>query len=242
MIARLVIAEFAGLRRSLVVWLALLLAVGGAVVSRVAAWITYAIARAELSAIPFARPDMAWEDMAVPLALLAYLIVTSYVFGRDFEDDTIDLVLTAPVRRDAVVLARMIIIAIGVLALSLMGWGADTAMRAVLAASSFDPGPATFAAAALGSALAAIATLPLVAWASIRFRGVLPALGLGIAVQVAVLALGDVELVRMLPWYLPMSISAGGSVPWVELALSALLFSAGLVAAIRALRSADLYE
>jgi len=160
-IARLVIAEFVGLRRSFVVWLALLLAVGGAVVSRVAAWITYAIARTELSVIPFARPDMAWGDMAVPLALLAYLIVTSYVFGRDFEDGAIDLVLTAPVRRDAVVLARTIVIATGVIVLSFMGWGADTAMRAVLATASFDPGPATFATAAFSSALAAIATLPL---------------------------------------------------------------------------------
>ena len=242
MIARLVIAEFTGLRRSLVVWLAVLLAVGGSVVARVTVWVAQAIARTEIGAIPFVRPDMGWGDMAVPLALLGYLILISYVFGRDFEDGNIDLLITAPVRRDALVVARTLVIATAVLVLSLMGWGADTAMRAVLATSPFPPGLATPAVAALSSAIAAIATLPLVAWASIRFRGVLPALGLGIAIEVAVLALGEVALVRMLPWFLPISLAAGGAVPALAVALSALLFFAGVAASMHALRTVDLPE
>jgi ABC-2 type transport system permease protein len=180
--------------------------------------------------------------MAVPLALLAYLIVTSYVFGRDFEDGNIDLVLTAPVRRDAVVVARTIVVATCVLALSLMGWGADVATRVVLASASLDPGSTASATAALGSAIAAIATLPLVAWASVRFRGVLPALGLGIAIEVATLALGGFAIVRLLPWFLPMSLAVGGVASWLEVSLSILLFAGGLAATTRALNTADLYE
>jgi ABC-2 type transport system permease protein len=241
-IGRLISAEVAGLRRSLVLWLALLLVVGGSVVARVTAWITHAIGRTELSALPFVRPDIRWSDMAVPLALLAYLIVTSYVFGRDFEDGNIDLVLTAPVRRDAVVVARTIVVATCVLALSLMGWGADVATRAVLASASLDPGSTASATAALGSAIAAIATLPLVAWASVRFRGVLPALGLGIAIEVATLALGGFAIVRLLPWFLPMSLAVGGVASWLEVSLSILLFAGGLAATTRALNTADLYE
>jgi ABC-2 type transport system permease protein len=241
-IGRLISAEVAGLRRSLVLWLALLLVVGGSVVARVTAWITHAIGRTELSALPFVRPDIRWSDMAVPLALLAYLIVTSYVFGRDFEDGNIDLVLTAPVRRNAVVVARTIVVATCVLALSLMGWGADVATRAVLASASLDPGSTASSTAALGSAIAAIATLPLVAWASVRFRGVLPALGLGIAIEVAMLALGGFAIVRLLPWFLPMSLAVGGVASWLEVSLSILLFAGGLAATVRALNTADLYE
>jgi hypothetical protein len=241
-IGRLISAEVAGLRRSLVLWLALLLVVGGSVVARVTAWITHAIGRTELSALPFVRPDIRWNDMAVPLALLAYLIVTSYVFGRDFEDGNIDVVLTAPVRRDAVVVARTIVVATCVLVLSLVGWGADVAMRAVLASASLDPGSAISAAAAFGSAIAAMATMPLVAWAAVRFRSVLPALGLGIAIEVAVLALGGFALVRILPWFLPMSLSLGGGASWQEVTLSALLFAGGFAATVRALRAADLFE
>jgi hypothetical protein len=241
-IGRLITAEVAGLRRSLVVWLATLLVVGGSVVARVIAWVTHAIGRTELGTLPFVRPSLGWGDTAVPLALLAYLIATSYVFGRDFEDGNIDLVLTAPVRRDMVVVARTIVVATGVIVLSLMGWGADALMRGVLATSSFDPGPAISWTAAVGSAIAAIATLPLVAWASVRFRGVLPAIGLGIAIEVAVLALGGFALVRMLPWFLPMSLAAGGSASWLAVSLSLLLFAGGLAATARALRTADLYE
>lgn len=242
MIARLIKAEIAGLRRSLVVWLATLLVVGGSVVARTAAWVTRAIGSTELGAIPFVSPDIGWSDAAIPLALLAYLIVTAYVFGRDFEDGNIDLLLTAPVGRDAVVIARTIVIAAGVLILALMGWGADVAMRAVLATSAFDPGPATSASAALGSAIAAIATLPLVAWAAVRFRGVLPALGLGIAIEAVVLALGEIAVVGALPWFLPTRLAAGGVAPWLGVSLAVLLFAGGLAATVRALRTADLYE
>jgi len=216
--------------------------VGGSVLARMTAWISHALGRTELRGLPFVNTDIGWSDMAVPLALLGYLIVTSYVFGRDFEDGNIDLVLTAPVRRDAVVVARAVVIATGVLALSLMGWGADVAMRAALATSSFDPGSASSAAAALGSAIAAIATLPLVAWASIRFRGVLPALGLGIAIEVVVLALGGIALVRTLPWFLPTTLAAGGSASWLDVALSVVLLAGGLTATFRGLRTVDLFQ
>jgi ABC-type transport system involved in multi-copper enzyme maturation permease subunit len=241
-IGRLIGAEVAGLRRSLVVWLAVLLVVGGSVLARMLDWASHALARTELHGLPFVPADAGWSDVAVPLALLAYLIVTAYVFGRDFEDGNIDLILTAPVRRDTVVVARMIVIAIGVLVLSLAGWGADVAIRAVLAASSLDPGSATTVGAAIGSAIAAIATLPLVAWASIRFRGVLPALGLGIAIEVVVLALGWIAFVQPLPWFLPTAIAAGGSASWLSVALSVLLFVGGMAATLRGLRTVDLYE
>jgi hypothetical protein len=241
-IARLITAEVAGLRRSFVPWLAMLLAVGGSIVARMLAWVTHAIGRTELGALPFVRPDIGWSDAAIPLALLGYLIVTSYVFGRDFEDGNIDLVLTAPVSREAVVLARTLVIAAGVLVLCLMGWAADIATHAILATSPLDPGPPTSATAALGSAMAAIATLPLVAWASVRFRGVLPALGLGIAIQIAALVLGGFAPVQALPWFLPSTLAAGGGASLLGVGLSARLLAGGLAATVRELRLVDLYE
>jgi ABC-type transport system involved in multi-copper enzyme maturation permease subunit len=168
--------------------------------------------------------------------------VTSYLFGRDFEDGTIDLVLTAPVRREAVVVARTLVTAVGVLVLCLMGWAADMATHALLATSPLDPGTATSSIAAFGSAMAAIATLPLVAWAAVRFRGGLPALGLGLAIQVVALALGGVAAVRLLPWSLPSALASGGGASLLGVGLSALLFAGGLAATVRELRSVDLYE
>ncbi|MBU4557318.1 MAG: ABC transporter permease [Actinobacteria bacterium] len=242
MITRLIRAELAGLRRSLVVWLGMLLVVGGSVVARLLAWLSNGIGRTELGALPFMRPDMRWSDAAIPLALLAYLVVASYVFGRDFEDGNIDLVLTSPVSREAVVTARMIVTAASVLALSLIGWAADVATHAILASSPLDPGPGIPASAAIASALAAIGTLPVVAWAAIRFRGVLPALGLGIGIQITALALGGFAFVRFLPWLLPSTLAAGEGASLLGLGLSALLFAGGLVATVRELRAVDLFE
>jgi hypothetical protein len=241
-IGRLIQTEVAELRRSLVVWLAVLLVVGGSALARMLTWISHALGRTELRGLPFVNTGMTWSDAAIPLAILAYLVVTAYMFGRDFEDGNIDLILTAPVRREGVVVARTIVIATGVVALSAMGWCADVATRAVLATSSLDPGPAVSAVAILGSAVAAVATLPLVAWAAIRFRGVLPALGLGIAIQVAVLALGGIALVRSLPWSLPATLATGQNVSWLGVALSTLLFAGGMAATFRELRVVDLYE
>lgn len=242
MIGRLINAELAGLRRSMVPWLATLLVVGGSVVARVMAWVTHAIGRTELGALPFLRQDMGWSDVAIPLALLAYLIVTAYVFGRDFEDGSVDLILTSPVRREAIVVARMIVIAGSVVALGMMGWGADIAMRALLATSPLDPGPATSLAAALGSGIAAIATLSLVSWAATRFHGVLPALGLGIAIQVVTLAIGGFAFVRTLPWFLPSALAAGSGASLLGVGFSVVLFAGGLAATVRELRTADIYE
>jgi ABC-type transport system involved in multi-copper enzyme maturation permease subunit len=242
MIARLIRAEAAALRRSFAPWLAMLLVVGGSAVARILSWITHAVGRTELRALPFVQPDVGWSDVAVPLALLAYLIVTAYVFGRDFEDGNIDLLLTSPVRREAIVVARTIVIAAGVLVFCGLGWAADIATHAILATSPLDPGPATSAAAALGSAIAAIATLPLVAWAAIRFRGVLTALGLGIAIQIVALALGGFPVARSLPWLLPTVLASGGVATWLGVGLAAVLFAGGMAAAFRALRTVDLYE
>jgi NhaP-type Na+/H+ or K+/H+ antiporter len=115
-------------------------------------------------------------------------------------------------------------------------------MRAILATTPLDPGQAASATAALGSAVAAIATLTLVSWAAIRFRGVLPALGAGIAIQIAVLSLGGFELVQSLPWFLPSTLAGGGSASLLGVGLSTLLFAGGLALSIRELRRVDLYE
>lgn len=242
MIGRLIKTEVAELRRSPVVWLAVLLVVGGSVLARVLASVSHAIARTELRGLPFVPADMVWSDVAIPLALFAHIMITSYLFGRDFEDGNADLILTAPVRRESVVVASTIVVASGVLVLSLAGWGADAAMRAVLATTPFDPGSVTTVGATLCSAIAAIATLPVVAWASVRFRGVLPALGLGIAIEVVVLALGGIAFVRSLPWFLPTALASGGSTSWVSVALSTLLFAGGMAATFRGFQTVDLYE
>ena len=70
----------------------------------------------------------------------------------------------------------------------------------------------------------------------------LPALGLGIAIQVVVLALAGFAPVRLLPWFLPATLAAGGGASWLSMSLSLLLFAGGLAATIHVFRTVDLYE
>jgi len=71
---------------------------------------------------------------------------------------------------------------------------------------------------------------------------VLPALGLGIAIEVVVLALAGSTFVRLLPWFLPTALASGGTASWPSIALSVLLFAGGMAATFRGLRTVDLYE
>lgn len=241
MMGRMLAAELATLRRSPLVWLTILLAVGGSILARVVAWVAHALERSEIGEF-LIFDGISWSDVAVPLALLAYLIAAAYLFGRDFDDGSIDFVLTSPIRRELIALMRLTVLTVWVLALALMSWWADAAMRAILATTSFDPGAKIAAATAIAAALAAIATLPLVAWMAMRLKGSLPALGIGIAIQAAVLFLGDLAFIRALPWFLPVALAAEETVPWLVVAGAGLLFAAGVFMCLRELRQVDLYE
>jgi hypothetical protein len=242
MLMRLVSLEAGALRRSFVLWIGVLIAVGGSVLARSLAWIGHALAQSELRGLLLVNLAGSWGDVAVPLALLSYLIVVACQFGRDFEDGSIDLLLTAPIRRDALVFARGLVVTAFVFLLAVLAWFADAATCALLARSPFDPGAPIAPVAVLGSACAAVATLPLVGWACMRFRSVLPALGAGIGVEVVVLALGRISYVRLLPWYLPSAFAAGLDVPPVAALLSVVLFLGGLALALRGIATVDLVE
>lgn len=241
MTGRVLSAELATLRRSPFVWLTILLAVGGSMLARAVAWVGHALERSEIGEF-LIFDGIGWSDVAVPLALLAYLIAAAYLFGRDFDDGSIDFALTSPVRRELIALVRLTMLTVWVLALALASWWADAAMRAILVTTSFDPGTGIAGTAAFTAALASIATLPLVAWAAMRLEGSLPALGIGIAIQAVVLFLGDLVFVRALPWFLPVALAAEESVPWLVVASAVLLFALGVFMCLRELRVVDLYE
>ncbi len=242
MIGRLLSIEAGALRRSPLLWVTVLLAVGGSILGRTVSWAMHAIERSDLAELlSFAR-EVGWANVSAPLAVLAYLIVAAYLFGSEFDDGSIDLILTSPVRRETVVLARTALLTVWVLTLALLGWLADVGMRGLLSTTQFDPGPAVGVTTAFFSAVAALATLSVISWAAVRFRGALPALGLGVGIQVVVASLGGISVVRTLPWFLPFGVASGAHVSWWSVAMAVTLFSAGLLATVGGVREADIYE
>lgn len=238
MIGRVLRFEMVGLRRSPVLLLTVFFAMGGAVLGRAVTWLASLVADSEFQGLLYLDP-LAGHDIALPLALLAYVIAAAYVFGRDFADGTADVVLTAPVKRDAIVLAKLLLLLVWTLVLATLSVAADALTRWTFALSSVDPGAAPLLLWSLVAALAAFAGLPLVAWVALRFRGVVSAVGAGIALWAVSVALRGFEIGAVLPWNASYELVAGSAGVGAIIG-PMVLFGAGAFACLWEIRRLDL--
>jgi ABC-type transport system involved in multi-copper enzyme maturation permease subunit len=236
---RLFTGELALVRRSPLLAVTLLLAVGGTILARLVAWTGALLESSEVGEI-VALAAFARDDLALPLSLLAYILAAAYLFGRDFDNETIDYALTAPIPREGIVTAKLLVLAVWVGVLASLAWIADALTRQVLVATSIDPGALSSLPSALLVALAALSALPLVAWAAVRLRGTIAALGLGIGIQLAALLLGGLAGMNMLPWRVPVVLAAGEPVSIVAIAGCVLLAALGAAACVIEMRRMDL--
>jgi hypothetical protein len=237
MIARALSFEVAGLRRSWAVPVTALFAVGGAVFGRTVTWLASLLQASEIE--PFGLLGVSGTDIGIPLVMLGFVMAAAYVFGSDLAAGTADVVLTAPVKREAVLAAKLVVMLAWTLGLALVAAAADTVLRLALSVSAWDPGQPVTVAAVLGSALAGYATLPLIGWVALRFRGVVAATGAGIAVFAGAYLLRGYEFGAIVPWNAPYELVAHGADVGIA-AESAVLFVAGVAACAWQMRRLDL--
>lgn len=89
--------------------------------------------------------DPTWENvlrtnvqgLAGNLGLLLFGFVTAYVFGRERKEGTDATLLTAPVQRRSFAVAKLIVVAVWVLALTLLSFGLQTGLFALLGLEGF---------------------------------------------------------------------------------------------------------
>ena len=237
MIGRALAFEWAGLRRSWAVPITVLFAVGGGALGRTVTWLAEVLQASEIDALSWG--PMAGVEIAVPLVLLSWVIAAAFLFGRDLSVGTMDIVLTAPIRRDAVVWARLVVLLGWVAGLAALAVVADVSMRASLGLSSFDPGPSLTVAGTTGATLAGYATLPLVGWIALRFRGVIASVGAGIAVHTLALLLHSLVPTALLPWNAPLDLVAGEGSAAIVIG-PVLLLAGGVAACLWQIRRLDL--
>lgn len=139
-------------------------------------------------------------------------ILTAWVFGREFSDRTAVDILALPVRRSAVVVAKLavvvawsaaltaVLVLVGLLvgaAMTLPGWSAAVVLAAVRDL-------------AVCYGLSVVLQTP-VALAASAGRGYLPAVGLVLVVVVLAQALASVGAGRWFPWAVPaLAVGVGG--------------------------------
>ena len=237
MIGRALRFEVAGLTRSPAIPITVLFAVGGAIFGRTVTWLSSLLHASEIEELLWL--DTAGSEIAVPLALLAYVIATAYVFGRDLADGTADVALTSPIRRDSILVAKWIVLLVWVLSLAGLGAASDAIMRALLSLSSVSPGATLPLAGTLAATLAGFAAMPLLGWAALRFRGMIASVGAGIALYVGSFALRGLSWASALPWNAPFGFAVGD---WsmAPLAGLVLVLAAGIVASLWQVRRLDL--
>ncbi len=239
MIGRLFTGELTLVRRSPLLAVTLLLTVGGTILARIAAWTGAVLERSEVSEL-VALAGLARVDLALVLSLLAYILAAAYLFGRDFDDATIDYVLTSPIPRESIVAAKLLALAVWIGVLASLAWVADVVASQALAATSIASGSAGTLLGALLVALAALSTLPVVAWAAVRLRGTIPALGVGIGIQLAALLMGGLAGMNLLPWLVPVALSVGEPVSTIAIVACVLLAALGTGACVIEMRRMDL--
>jgi ABC-2 type transport system permease protein len=176
---------------------------------------------------------------------ILFALITAWVFGREFSDHTVKELLALPAPRWSIVLAKFVVTAAWVLALSLLVFVVGLAVGNAVDIPGWSPALQwTSFWTTLDTALLTFMLMPLVALFASSGRGYLPPLGwtilaLAFANLVSVLGWGD-----WFPWAVPVLVS-GMVKPKADLVglhsylVVLLAFLVGVVATFSWWRSAD---
>ncbi len=113
-------------------------------------------------------------------------LVTAYLFGREYAEDTLKSLLTAPVRRTWIVTAKMAVLLVWSLALGLTAWTVSLIIGAAVVGGGLSwAAAATTLGWAVTTVLLIYATLPILAWITMLARGYLPPIGFALVTTLA---------------------------------------------------------
>jgi ABC-type transport system involved in multi-copper enzyme maturation permease subunit len=142
------------------------------------------------------------------LGTILFAFFTAWVFGREFADHTVKELLALPTPRGTIVAAKFMLIALWVLAVTLLTFVIGLGVGATVAIPGWSPALGwTFLGTVLLTALLTFMLIPFAAFFASLGRGYLPPMGwtilvLGFANLVSVLGWGD-----WFPWAVPMLVS-----------------------------------
>ena len=180
--------------------------------------------------------------------VLVFSLAAAHLFGAEFSDGTASGMLTAPVPRSRFVAAKLLVLALWVLLLTLVSIGAHIAIAVLQGADGF-------AWRLVGEnlrdsllvALLLYLTLPVVALVSMLGRGFIAPMLFSTAMTVAGWTAGFLGWSEWLPWSMPATVLGGMGPPGIaeaELgpaswAITLAMFVAGLVAVFVYVERAD---
>lgn len=188
------------------------------------------------------------QMIASGYGFLLFGLAAAYLFGMEYSEGTAKQMLSAPVRREYLVLAKVTVLAVWILGLTLLALGAQAGYAFALGLKGFG-WPAI--SAALGDGLAVslliFCTLPLIALLAVLGKGYLAPMVASAALASVGLALAEAGCAGWFPWSMPLAVTGiifGPPLPVGHLApqswaLAALLFFGGWLAVLVIVNTAD---
>jgi ABC-2 type transport system permease protein len=170
-----------------------------------------------------------FQGIAGSWGLLVFGLIVAYVFGREYSEGTAKNMLTLPIRREWFALAKMSVVALWVLALTLL-----SVVLQVVSALLLDLPGFSWAIVrdCLGKSLLVslliFLTLPVVAVFSTLGKGYLPPMGFTITMMLMGTGLAMSKLAPWFPWNMPTAF-VGAS--WLPIPMEKLQPGSWLVAA-----------
>jgi ABC-2 type transport system permease protein len=145
------------------------------------------------------------QGMSGSWGVLTFGLVTAYLFGRESRERTSSAMLTLPLRREYVVLAKMVVLAVWVFGLAILSVLLTMGVVAVLGVEGFS-WSAVFKNVTDTLAVAALLylTLPFVAWFAALGKGYLRPMLFSLAMVMVGNTLVATSLSRWFPWNMPL--------------------------------------
>lgn len=198
-------AEVLKLKRSRIpLWTALAVCVMPLLSVMVAKLTDGELAHTTYEAFMLAGPEM----LASATAVLLFGLCAAYLFTREHEEGTLRNALTLPLRREWLVAAKMIVLAVWVALLTLLSVAVQAAYAAFLGLDGFAWAHVALATTrSLEVALVVYMTLPVVVLLAILGKGYLPPMLFSAVALSAGITFAVVGWERWFPWSMPMVFS-----------------------------------
>lgn len=192
--------------------------------------------------------DLAPQMMASWWAVLLFGLAASFIFGREYLEGTAKNLLTLPLRREAFMIAKLGVLAVWVLALSLVAVALQAVAAAILGVQGFAWAHVWRAAwACLEIAGILYLTLPVVASLAMLEMGYLPPMLFSAFMAATAFMVGAVGWGAYFPWSMPLAAAGSAFGPLIKAPVLApisfgilgVVFAGGLSAAFLHVRFAD---
>lgn len=166
--------------------------------------------------------------------ILLLSLVAAYVFGRELREGTDVTSATLPLRRESIVAAKMVVIAVWIVGLAALAVVADVVVVAVyLGVDGFTLAPVLKAfAETLYACLPIYLTLPIVGWLSMSKKGYMRPMLFALVAFMMASSLVGLDAAAYTPWSMPI---AAVGVTWMPLRSELTVVSWLIAAAVFAL-------